>query len=69
MTGTDCGQVVHGVEHSTEMAAKIQPRDASIPFVWGLDFIHQNQNPAALTMFKPCLSGSLTIPFFIREFR
>ena len=52
LTGTDCGQVVRGVEHSTEMAAKIQPLDASVPFVWGLVLLHQNQKAAALAKFK-----------------
>ena len=35
-----------------ELAAKIQPRDASVSFVWGLVLLHQNQKDAALTKFK-----------------
>ena len=35
-----------------DQAAKTQPLEASIPFVWGLVLLHQNQNPAALTKFK-----------------
>ena len=35
-----------------ELAFKTQPRDASIPFVWGLVLLHQNQKDAALAKFK-----------------
>ncbi len=35
-----------------EAAAKIQPRNAEVPFVWGLVLLHQNQQNAALARLK-----------------
>jgi tetratricopeptide (TPR) repeat protein len=35
-----------------QAAAKLQPRASSIPFVWGLVLLHQNQTELALKKFK-----------------
>jgi len=35
-----------------EMAAKLRPQEGSIPFLWGLVLLHQNQKANALDKFK-----------------
>jgi hypothetical protein len=35
-----------------EAATKLQPRDASIPFLWALVLLHQGQRDAALAKLK-----------------
>ncbi len=35
-----------------EKATKLQPRDAGIPFLWGLVLLHQKQKEEALAKFK-----------------
>ena len=48
----DAEQRFADAELQVEAAAKLQPRESSIPFLWGLVLLHQNQKEDALAKFK-----------------